>query len=233
MAVTAKTNTGEQVLEGRSVALGLLTFIRAFSRLMDRVYIGTGYLCGTLLLLLGLFITYQVIARKLGIIMAQGTDQMSGYILVMAATWAFSYALRTGSHVRIDVLLPHMPPWLRALADWVALGSIAFFASIVAWQTWLMVLDSYEIEAYSITYPRTPLWIPQSVLGIGFSLLGLTAIQMMLSMLAEGFLPRLHQLMGGTVRRQALPTDGRGTAVERRALAEVGAGTDGRSTVGE
>ncbi|HZA25812.1 MAG TPA: TRAP transporter small permease [Dehalococcoidia bacterium] len=233
MEVTAKTDTGEQVLEGRSVALGLLTVIRAFSRLMDRVYIGTGYLCGTLLLLLGLFITYQVIARKLGIITAQGTDQMSGYILVMAATWAFSYALRTGSHVRIDVLLPHMPPWLRALADWVALGSIAFFASIVAWQTWLMVLDSYDIEAYSITYPRTPLWVPQSVLGIGFSLLGLTAIQMMLSMVAEGFLPRLHQFMGGTVRPQALPTDGPGTAVERRALAEVGAGTDSRSKAGE
>jgi TRAP-type C4-dicarboxylate transport system permease small subunit len=233
MAVTAKTDTGEQVLEGRSVALGLLTVIRAFSRLMDRVYIGTGYLCGTLFLLLGLFITYQVMARKLGIITAQGTDQMSGYILVMAATWAFSYALRTGSHVRIDVLLPHMPPWLRALADWVALGSIAFFASIVAWQTWLMVLDSYDIEAYSITYPRTPLWVPQSVLGIGFSLLGLTAIQMMLSMLAEGFLPRLHQFMGGTVRLQALPTDGPGTAVERRALAEVEAGTDRRSMDGE
>ena len=229
MEVTAKTDTGEQVLEGRSVALGLLTVIRAFSRFMDRIYTGTGYLCGALLLLLGLFITYQVIARKLGIITAQGTDQMSGYILVMAATWAFSYALRTGSHVRIDVLLPHMPPWLRALADWVALGSIAFFASIVAWQTWLMVLDSYDIEAYSIAYPRTPLWVPQSVLGIGFSLLGLTAIQMMLSMVAEGFLPRLHQFMGGTVRLQALPTDGPGTAVERRALAEVGAGTDSRS----
>jgi TRAP-type mannitol/chloroaromatic compound transport system permease small subunit len=233
MEITAKTNTGEQVLEGRSMALGLLTSIRAFSRFMDRIYVGTGYLCGTLLLLLGLFITYQVIARKLGLVNAQGTDQMSGYVLVMAATWAFSYALRTGSHVRIDVLLPHMPPWLRALADWAALGSIAFFASIIAWKTWLMVLASYDIGAFSITYPRTPLWIPQSVLGIGFSLLGLTAIQMMISMVAEGFLPRLHQLMGGTVRRQALPADSRETMAESRPLAEVRAGTHSRSMVGE
>ena len=54
---------------------------------MDRVYLGMGYLCGAEILLLGLFITYQVIARATGMVRAPGTDLLSGFVLAMAATW--------------------------------------------------------------------------------------------------------------------------------------------------
>ncbi len=185
-------------MQGQSLTLRLLTNLRAVSKFMDRVYLGMGYLCGAEILLLGLFITYQVIARATGMVRAPGTDLLSGFVLAMAATWAFSYALRTGSHVRIDVLLPFMPPKLRALADWLALASIAFFASITSWKVWVMVLKSYSIGAVTNTYPLTPLWSPQTVVGIGFSLLAITAIHMMFDMVAEAALLWLHKVMGGS-----------------------------------
>jgi TRAP-type mannitol/chloroaromatic compound transport system permease small subunit len=149
-------------------------------------------------LLLALFITYQVIARKVGWIMAPGMDLMSGFTLAMASTWAFSYALRTGSHVRIDVLLPFMGTKTRWMADWLALGSIVFFIGVTSWKTWVMVLKSYDIGAVTNTYPLTPLWVPQSVVAIGFSMLALTAIHMMVDMIAESGLPVVHKMMGGT-----------------------------------
>jgi TRAP-type C4-dicarboxylate transport system permease small subunit len=31
------------------------------------------------------------------------TDEISGYLLALAATWGFAFALRTGGHVRVDV----------------------------------------------------------------------------------------------------------------------------------
>ena len=94
----------ERVLEGKSAALPFLNGTRAVTRILDRTYLSMAYLCGGMFLMLALFITYQVIARKFDIIMAPGMDLMSGYTMAMASTWAFSYALRTGSHVRIDVL---------------------------------------------------------------------------------------------------------------------------------
>jgi len=121
-------------------------------------------------------------------------DQISGYALGFAATWAFSYALRTGSHVRIDLLLPFMPRSVRFVADLAALAAMGFFASIVAWRLWVMVLQSYELGATTNTYPLTPLWIPQMVVSIGFSMLALTALQMIITSLAEVILPRLHVL---------------------------------------
>jgi len=157
-----------------------------------------GYLCGAMFLLLALFITYQVIARKVGWVMAPGMDLMSGYTLAMATTWAFSYALRTGSHVRIDVLLPFMSPKVRWMADQLALSSIVFFIGVTSWKTWVMVLKSYDIGAVTNTYPLVPLYIPQTFVAIGFSMLTITAIHMMVDMTAEAVLPMIHKMQGGT-----------------------------------
>lgn len=198
----AEAQPMERVLEGKSSALTLLTGMRAITRFLDRTYLGMGYLCGTMFLLLALFITYQVIARKFDIIMAPGMDLMSGYTMAMASTWAFSYALRTGSHVRIDVLLPFMSPRVRWWADQAALASIVFFIGITSWKTWVMVIKSNEIGAVTNTYPLVPLWIPQVFVAIGFSMLAFTAIHMMIDMIAEALLPVLHRMQGGTERYQ-------------------------------
>ena len=195
---TAEHQHMERVLEGQSPALTLLTAMRAVTRTLDRIYLGMGYLCGTMFLLLALWITYQVIARKFDFIMAPGMDLFSGYTMAMATTWAFSYALRSGSHVRIDVLLPFMSTKVRWVADQAALGSLVFFIGVTSWKTWVMVLKSYDIGAVTNTYPLVPLWIPQTFVAIGFSMLAFTAIHMMIDMIAEAVLPVLHRKLGGT-----------------------------------
>ena len=53
-------------------------------------------------------------------------------------------------------------------------------------------------------YPLTPLFMPKIVVALGFSLLVTTALQMMLSMIAESALPRLHLVMGGEDITQAI-----------------------------
>ncbi len=204
---TAEHQNIERVLEGQSAALTILTGVRTVTRALDRVYLGMGYLCGAMFLLLALFITYQVIARKFDVVMAPGMDLMSGFTMAMASTWAFSYALRTGSHVRIDVLLPFMSTRVRWWADQAALASIVFFVGITAWKTWVMVLKSYEIGAVTNTYPLVPLWIPQTFVAIGFSMLAFTAIHMMIDKIFEELLPILHRAQGGTESYRAVTAD--------------------------
>jgi len=218
---TAEHQHMERVLEGKSAALTLLTGMRAVTRTLDRTYLGMGYLCGTMFLLLALFITYQVIARKFDFVMAPGMDLMSGYTMAMASTWAFSYALRTGSHVRIDVLLPFMSTRVRWWADQAALGSIVFFIAITSWKTWVMVLKSYDIGAVTNTYPLVPLWVPQTFVAIGFSMLAFTAIHMMIDMIAEAALPVLHKKQGGTETYRTVTA---GTSLDRVLTEETTSG---------
>ena len=181
----------------RTAALSLLLGIRAVARKTDRLYYILGYVCGLALLLLAFFITYQVVARQLGWARAPGTDAMSGYVLAMAATWALSYSLRSDAHVRIDVLLPHMTPGIRAIADWLAVFAVGFFAAVAAWKLWEKVISDYARGVTTNNYPITPLFIPEAVVAVGFTLLVITAAQMLLAMLAERWLPRIHRAMGG------------------------------------
>ena len=181
----------------RTPALYLLLGFRAVARKADKLYYFLGYICGLELLLLAFFITYQVIARNLGWPVAPGGGPMSGYVLAMAVTWGFCYSLRSGAHVRIDVLLPRMSPRIRAIADWLALMGMAFLAYVITWKMWEKVISDYQKGVVTIDYPLTPVFIPKIVIALGFTLLVITALQMMLSMLAEKWLPILHRAMGG------------------------------------
>jgi len=193
--MASEAQTGYQAKA--TVASNLLYGIRAITRVTDKIYFIMAWVCGLELLLLGFFITYQVIARKLLWVMAPATDVMSGYVLAMAATWAFSYSLRSGSHVRIDVLLPYMSKNIRAIADWTAVFAVAFFAYVTALKMWANVVDNYTRGVVTNDYPLTPLFIPKIVVALGFSLLVITAVQMMLSMITESWLPRWHKKLGG------------------------------------
>ncbi len=205
----------------RTPALYLLMGFRAAARKADRLYLLIGYVCGVQLLLLAFFITYQVVAQNLDWARAPGTDAMSGYVLAMAATWALAYSLRSDAHVRIDVLLPHMGRRVRAVADWLALFALGFFACVTAWKVWESVISDYQRGSVTNDYPLTPLFIPKAVVAVGFTLLVVTAAQMMLSMIAERWLPRLHRAMGGDDLEGPARAGGEGTP-------RVGASDDAR-----
>ncbi len=163
----------------------------------DRVYFFLGYICGLELLLLAFFITYQAIARNLDWPVAPGGGVMAGYALAMAVTWGFAYSLRSGAQVRIDVLLPRMSPRIRAISDFFAHIGLAFLAYVFTWKMWENVISDYQRGTLTNDYPLTPLFIPKIVIALGFTLLVITALQMMLSMIAERWLPRIHKAMGG------------------------------------
>ncbi len=209
MFVTIAGFGGILVLSGLAFGPRAALFgTRAIANQLDKLYFVLGYVCGVELLLLGFFITYQVVARKLDWTQAPGTDVMSGYVLAMAATWAFSYSLRSGAHVRIDVLLPYMGQKTRATADWLAIAAVLFLGWVTMWKMWERVIYDYEGGNVTNDYPLTPLFIPKIVVSLGFTLLCLTALQMMYSMVAEGLLIRWNAWRGGEEIEAIAVTEG-------------------------
>jgi TRAP-type mannitol/chloroaromatic compound transport system permease small subunit len=183
----------------------LLERIQAVKQGLDRVLLWTGYVAGGLFMLLAFFVTYDVLARKwgsaVGIPTTRVTDEISGYLLVLAATWGFAYTLHTDAHVRIDVLLPYMPRWLRAFVDFLTLTLTALLSWLFSWKIWVLMVDSFQTSIKSSTYMLTPLWIPQGILWVGFTLLAVTALFMALISVLEPLLLRRHtmQLAGQTI----------------------------------
>ena len=97
---------------------------------------------------------------------------------LLAASWflAAGFTLRTGGHVRISILTSKLSPLLARRVDIAAtVGGLAICTII-----WIAVLqlfmDSIKFNKASFTPMQTPLWIPQSFMVIGATLLLLTMI---------------------------------------------------------
>ncbi|MBI4591717.1 MAG: TRAP transporter small permease [Candidatus Rokubacteria bacterium] len=142
---------------------------------VDRIAAGMAFASGAVFLLASVYIVLDVIGRKFVGISSAVTDEMGGYALAFGGMWALAHTLRTGGHVRIDVLLPHLPRTFRIVLSYAALLIMVFFAGIVAVYVWRLAADSYAANARAMSFLRTPLFVPQGLMAFGFSVLSLEA----------------------------------------------------------
>lgn len=171
--------------EGSSRTAALPDTTRQVLLAVDLVAKGMAYLSGALFLLTSFFITADVIGRKFFHISSAVTDEIGGYALAMGGMWALAYTLRTGGHVRIDVLLPHLPLRVQEILNYAALVVMTLFASMVAFYSWRLATDSFTGSAKAMSFIQTPLFVPQGLMAFGFSMLTLEAIAILVVGLAE------------------------------------------------
>ena len=142
---------------------------------LDRVATAMAYAAGGLFVALSFYLTADVIGRKFFHVSTAVSDEYGGYALAIGGMWALAYTLRTGGHVRIDVLLPYLPRGVRAVLDYGALAIMVVFASTVAVYCWRLALDSFAGDGRAMSFLRTPLFVPQGLMALGFTMLGVEA----------------------------------------------------------
>lgn len=131
---------------------------------------------GYAFLLLSVMISIEVIIRKFFGISFQGVDEMGGYALAIGCAFSFGYALLLRGHTRVDILLTHLPPRLRALLNVVAAAAMGIFAVFMAWQGWQALKETIEFDSHASTPLQTPLWIPQTLWVLGMVVFALLAV---------------------------------------------------------
>jgi TRAP-type C4-dicarboxylate transport system permease small subunit len=137
---------------------------------------GMALVSGAGFIVLALYIVLDVGGRYFLGVSSGVADEMGGYALAVGSLFALAHALSAGAHVRIDVLLPHLPARLRAALDRAAMVLMALFAGTLAYALWGLALDSYDIGARSMSPLRTPLAVPQTLMALGMTLLALQAV---------------------------------------------------------
>jgi TRAP-type mannitol/chloroaromatic compound transport system permease small subunit len=153
----------------------ILQSVHRCLRTMDWITTQMAYVSGLGFLLISIFITVDILGRKFFSFSTAVADEISGYALAFGGMWALAYTLRTGGHVRIDVLLIHLPKRLQALLDYAAIGVIGCFGYILSLYIWRLTFDSFVLGARATSLIRTPLFIPQGLMALGFTVLTLEA----------------------------------------------------------
>jgi len=143
---------------------------------LDVVTRAMAYGSGLLFLLVAFYLTAEAVARTFLHASTAVSDEFGGYALAVGGMWALAYTLRVGAHVRIDILLPHLPARVQILLDWMAMAGMALFAAMLAIYTWRLALESLATDARATSFLRTPLFPPQALMALGLTLLCLEAL---------------------------------------------------------
>jgi TRAP-type C4-dicarboxylate transport system permease small subunit len=142
----------------------------------DVVARAMAYAAGAVFVLLAIYMTVDVTGRKFFGISSAITDEVGGYALAFGGMWALAWTLRSGGHVRIDVLLPYLPVRMQSALGYAALAVMAVFAGGVAAYSWQLAIDSWLTDTRATSFVRTPLFVPQALMAIGISVLTLEAL---------------------------------------------------------
>lgn len=159
---------------------------KALALAIDRVAEALAYCAGGSFLLLAIYITYDALARYTGLPYSGITDELSAYVLGVAATWGMAYALKIGAHVRIDLLIGHLGSKARRVFDFLAGATTLGFAGLLAYYGWVQAAEAHEIGTRSITVLQAPLALVQALITIGYTLLAIQAASLLIRGIAPG-----------------------------------------------
>jgi TRAP-type C4-dicarboxylate transport system permease small subunit len=126
-----------------------------------------GYVAGWGFIACAAFITFDVLARRFFGFSSQATTEITGYALAFGISWALAHALTMRAHIRIDVLINHLPASLRYPMHLLSLIALAVFMGFIAKGAYDLVDESILFRATDISVLHTPLWIPQGLWAFG------------------------------------------------------------------
>ena len=149
-------------------------------------------LCSLFLLAMIVMIAAEAIARNVFGTSLQITDEVGGYLLVALTFLSMSVAESHGAFHRVELVQMRLSPAARMISQ-IIFDLMALAASgLVTWQLVRLALNSWRAEDVAPTPLATPLWLPQTSMGIGMALLCLA--------LMRSIAAKIRYLRGGATR---------------------------------
>ena len=147
-----------------------------FERLKARVEYWSALIFGVLFLILGIVVTVETFLRRVFHYSIQGADELSGYVLALGSTLAFTVALIGRTHIRVELVYKKLGPKLKAFFNVLAVFSIAAFGVFLTWAALEVLDDSVTYGSTAPTSWATPMVYPQSAWVVVLLIFALTAL---------------------------------------------------------
>lgn len=156
------------------------TCLAAIDRI-TRLSAALGATCLALLFLLGLS---EILARALFGASLEFALEVSGYLLALSFLLGGGWTMQTGRHIRISLLSAALPPPAAATLNLAATLIGLATATLLAVALGRYALTSLVLDSRSYFPSATPLWIPQSLLCLGMTVLALALLARLIRLLS-------------------------------------------------
>lgn len=135
------------------------------------------------LLVLAGVVILQILGRFIAVPVVWAND-IAGYALVATTFVAMAPTLRNAVHIRVTLVLQHVPASLRHILEVWSFAVGLAFASYGAWWCTVQVIESYQFGDLSTGLVPFPLWVPQIFMAVGFTTFALGMLEGLLAVLA-------------------------------------------------
>ena len=146
----------------------------AARRLLDGLYLWSGYLAAFFLVAISLTIVAQIIGRFFGV--AIDSTESAGFSLAASTFLGLAYTFRHDGHIRVTLLIRLAKGPMAKLTE---LWSVGFCAAAMGYLTYWacdLVYFSYIFGDISPGLLAIPFWIPRSAMALGSLILTIALI---------------------------------------------------------
>lgn len=96
-----------------------------------------------------------------------GLAELAAFLLLGATFFGLAYTFWQGGHIRVTLLVQHLPPPLQRFMDMAMVLIAIAITGFAAWFSAWLAYDSYDFGDLSIGMVPVPLWIPQLAMVLG------------------------------------------------------------------
>lgn len=105
----------------------------------------------------------------------------TGFFLAAASFFALAHTLRSGGHIRVNLLISHLPETVRRLVEIWCVGFAASISLYFTWYTFALTHESFIYNDLSPGMVAVPIWIPQSTMLGGITVLSIALVDEMVT----------------------------------------------------
>ena len=163
-------------------------------RALDCAYAASAVLAAFFMVLMTAMVVVQIGARLLGT-QVPSADDFARLAMAASAFLGLAFALRTGAHIRVTLLLEKLPAPPRRALEIASLAVATAVSGWFAWSTGEMAYDSWRFVEYTIGQIPLPKWMPIAGMTLGIALV------------AVGFLEDLVDVLRGRTPSYQRPSE--------------------------
>ncbi len=139
--------------------------------IVDKLSSAAAVVSGVLLVAMVGFILLEIILRSFFAASTFVLDEFVGYGIAIMTFLSFSIALKDGTFIRVNLLIAHLGGFPRRLIEVLfCLGGAVLF-SYLTFYLGRIVWRNFDRGVTSNSIAEVPLWIPQSLMLVGLSIL--------------------------------------------------------------
>lgn len=145
----------------------------------------TAIISGVLIFIISFLAVIEVVARTAFNQPTSWSLAFSQFMLLYAIFLGSAYCFQQGGHIRVDLLVDHMPRKVRVIMNIIGLLIASVFVGVLAWQGYENTVLSAKFDYLTITTIQIPAAYLYVIIFIGSILMLLSLFAMILENILE------------------------------------------------